>query len=302
MDDTGYYDMRMIADWKLDMMAKAVFMELRGERREAVRLACRMIRESYCVDKPANADYSAIRANILRTEDKISTLIDLLMDGDISKDEYKMRRDKLETELRTAKAMLANKADDEPIPMEEKLRWQEIEQTLNRMIDFSGDRINEDILNKFISRVTPLGDNRYAFHMNLDNGLSEPLFARVEGRKNKAAVSTQNSEGDAEASPYIHHILGYRPLQGMQSPKIPFSKIRLKSGFSNNLFFFILTADRRLCGECSLEELKNLDFMRVCGIGFSFKIDFAAALAFRRARGEYLREHQFQTLEVEVWI
>ena len=58
----------------------------------------------------------------------------------------------------------------------------------------------------------------------------------------------------------------------------------------------------RLCCKDSLEELKNLDFMRVCGIGFSFKIDFGAALAFRRSRGEYLREHQFKTLEVDVWI
>jgi hypothetical protein len=59
---------------------------------------------------------------------------------------------------------------------------------------------------------------------------------------------------------------------------------------------------RRLRRSDSLEELKNVDFMRVCGIGFSFKIDFAAALAFRRARGEYLREYQYEPLEVEVWV
>jgi len=64
----------------------------------------------------------------------------------------------------------------------------------------------------------------------------------------------------------------------------------------------LLLFDRRLCCCESLEELKNADFMRVCGIGFKFKIDFEAALTFRRSRGEYLREHQFQTLEVDVWI
>jgi hypothetical protein len=42
--------------------------------------------------------------------------------------------------------------------------------------------------------------------------------------------------------------------------------------------------------------------MRVCGLWFSFKIDFEAALAFRRARGEYLREYQYEPLVVEVWV
>jgi hypothetical protein len=48
--------------------------------------------------------------------------------------------------------------------------------------------------------------------------------------------------------------------------------------------------------------LKNLDFTRVCGLWFSFEIDYKAALAFRRARGEYLREYQYEPLTVEVYI
>jgi len=64
----------------------------------------------------------------------------------------------------------------------------------------------------------------------------------------------------------------------------------------------LLLFDSRLCCKYSMDELKNIDFMRVCGLGFSFKIDFEQALAFRRERGEYLREYQFKELEVEVWI
>jgi len=253
MNDTGYCDMQMVADWKLNMMTKALFMQLWGERREAVRTACKIIHESYCADKPVNTDYSAIRAKIIRTEEKISTLIDLLMDGDIAKDEYKKRRDRLEAELQTAKALLADKAEAEPIPQEEKLRWKEIEQTLDKMIDFSGDRIDEDILNKFIRKVVPLGDNRYAFHLNLDNGLSEPLTAGVEGRKNKAVVFTENSGGDGEPSPPIHTIFAVRLLQGLQSLKNPKIKNGLKSGFLGNLFFSILTFQGRLrrCEPCN---------------------------------------------------
>jgi hypothetical protein len=57
-----------------------------------------------------------------------------------------------------------------------------------------------------------------------------------------------------------------------------------------------------LGGKDSLNDFKNLDSMRVCGLGFSFKIDFESALAFRRSRGEYLREYQYEPLEIEVYI
>jgi hypothetical protein len=57
-----------------------------------------------------------------------------------------------------------------------------------------------------------------------------------------------------------------------------------------------------LGGKDSLDDLKNIDLTHIYGIGFSFKIDFEAALAFRRARGEYLRAYQYEALEVEVYI
>jgi len=57
-----------------------------------------------------------------------------------------------------------------------------------------------------------------------------------------------------------------------------------------------------LCGNDSLDDFKTLDFTQVCRIGFSFKIDFEKARAFRKARGEYLREHQFNDFTVDVFI
>ena len=113
-------------------------------------------------------------------------MVDLRTDGDISKEEFRTRRVKLETELQAAREELEEKSKPIIIPPEEKMRWKEIEQTLSCAIDFSGDRPDEEILDKFIRRVTPLGDNRYAFHMNLDKGISENLTARVGGRKGTA--------------------------------------------------------------------------------------------------------------------
>ena len=64
----------------------------------------------------------------------------------------------------------------------------------------------------------------------------------------------------------------------------------------------LFALNRCLGSKHYLEDFENLDITQVRGLHFSFRIDFEAALAFRKARGEYLREYQYQPLEVEVYI
>jgi len=59
---------------------------------------------------------------------------------------------------------------------------------------------------------------------------------------------------------------------------------------------------RRLCCIDSTEDFESLENTQVCGLGFSFGIDFEAALAFRKAHGDYLREFQYSPLEVVVYL
>jgi hypothetical protein len=235
MDDTGYCDMTMIADWKLDAMTKMLFEQLWGERKKSVQLACKMIRENYSADKPVAVDRSNIMAKINRIEGRISNLVDMRTDGDISKEEYRTRRAKLDAELETAKAELTENPAVVPVPQEYKLRWTEIEQTLNQMIDLSGEKVSEAVVDKFVRRITPLGNNRYVFYMNLDNRLAEQFTAKVEGRKNSAVVSLDDNEGDGEPSPPIHNC-----------KVLKFPKNSEKSSVSGDLFFVLQTAYRRL--------------------------------------------------------
>lgn len=155
-------------------------------------------------------DQSETKAKIARIEGRLSNLIDMRTDGEISKEEYKPRRAKLEAELNAVRGELEQKPEVEPIPQEAKLRWKEIEQTLDQMIDLSGDKVNEDIIDKFVQRVTPLGNNRYAFHMNLDNGATENFIAGVEGKKNSSVIFLDNGTGDGEPSPVLHSICNLR--------------------------------------------------------------------------------------------
>jgi len=220
--------MQMIADWKLDAMVKMLLEQIWGERKESIQLACKILKECYTNAKPKVVDYSEIKSRIGRIETRLSNLIDMRTDGDISKDEYKSRRKKLENELQTAKGELEQKTNVEPIPHEAKIRWDEIEQTLNQIIDFSETTVNDDIIDKFLHKVTPLGNNRYAFHMNLDNGLTEEFITGVNGRKNNAVIFLDNgykeNGGDDDPSPPVHNIINLHTY-----------KNRIKSGLSVDL-------------------------------------------------------------------
>jgi hypothetical protein len=90
--------MNMIADWKLEAMTKMLLEQLWGERKEAVQLACQMIRECYTADKPVTIDRSHIAAKLKRIEGRISNLVDTRTDGDISREEYRSRRARLDAE------------------------------------------------------------------------------------------------------------------------------------------------------------------------------------------------------------
>jgi len=238
MDDTGYCDMQMIADWKLDAMAKMIFEQLWGERKEAVQLVCQTLQECYQQELPTQIDNTTlIQTKISRIKGRLSNLIDMRTDGDISKDEYKTRRAKMDAELLEAETELEKAGTIQPIPQDTALRWKEIEQTLNELIDFSEPKVHTSIIEKFVSQVTPKGNNRYAWYLKLDNEVTEEIPATVEGRKNNAIIFLDEKREDAEASSPIHNIFFSEML-----------KNRMKPNFLSDLLFVLHTTQCCLCG------------------------------------------------------
>lgn len=150
--------------------------------------------------------------------------------------EYKDRRIKLDAALKAAKAEWTQTPRDEPIPQELGLRWNVIEQTLNELVDFSDSKISREIINKFMTKITPKGNNRYAWFLNLDDGITEEMTTASLGKKNNAIIFLDDKGGDGEPSPPIHNICALK-----------MSISRMKSGFSDDLLLVLQTADSGLC-------------------------------------------------------
>ena len=50
MDDTGFCDMQMIADWKLEIMCKHIIEEIWKDRNAAMKQACKILEKCYQAD------------------------------------------------------------------------------------------------------------------------------------------------------------------------------------------------------------------------------------------------------------
>ena len=117
-------------------------------------------------------------------------------EGDISIEEYRKRKKKLEEELAGYEEQLKKQ---NTAPVQEKdngLNWKVIRETLEELIDFSKPKIDNEIVDKFISRITPLGDNRFAWFVNVSGVSIEEIDMMIEGRKNHATIRIDDEKGD----------------------------------------------------------------------------------------------------------
>ncbi len=188
LDTDGYCDIRMIGDWKLDLMAKKIFETIWTDKKEAVLEAYKILEECYQSDSNKNkATVSAIQGKISRATTRMNNLIAMRADGEISKEQFQNLRQEAEKELATLNEELnrLNAVSDEAA---EALDITAIEAGLNEVIDFSGSQINESIIEKFVSRITPIDNGHYRWDLNFTPNAKQAVIGFVEGRKGKATV------------------------------------------------------------------------------------------------------------------
>lgn len=190
LDTEGYCSIRMVGEWKLHFMAKQILESLWEDRQEAVEEAINMIKECY-TDETAIADrayISQMESQIQKCEKRLKSLLEMRMDGEISKTEYAQHREQVEEEIEECKTNLLNKkAESVNVDSLDKVLV-EMQSTMEQYIDFSGDKIPEKILDRLLIKVVPLGSDRFRWYLNLRNKKNSTIVSGVEGRKNKPVI------------------------------------------------------------------------------------------------------------------
>ena len=231
VDDTGYCDQPMIADWKLDLMAKFIFERIWIDKNEVISKTCDLINECYRADVPKKVNLTGVASQIEKYRAKKNNLLDMRTDGEITKEEFAVQKQKIDAVLADLENEYASMLQSEQEIRVPDLRWDEIKETLTQVLDFSQPQVNPDLIRKFVSKIVPDGKNHFRWYMNLDGHDTTSLDVVTEGRKSNAVV-TFDSGGD---KPPLHtgDVITISQLKEKKSSTLSIlHRLRLRS--SNN--------------------------------------------------------------------
>ncbi len=194
LDTEGYCDIKMITDWKLDFMAKELLEHLWQDRKASVIIAVDPIKRYYKDERLSENQHDAvsIKAKIDKAQTRLTNLIAMRADGELSKEEYQTMRKPIDAEIQQLQERL-NQAPNDEQP-KSGLELDGIISTLNTLIDFSGTKISEEVINQFIYRVTPTSDTTFDWYVNLNGTADVRATFTAEGRKNRAVVKLEEIE------------------------------------------------------------------------------------------------------------
>ena len=194
LDTEGFCDSRMIADWKLDFMAKSLLEHLWTDRKESVLLALDLIKRYYRDERitSGKGDTTVIQAKLNKATSRLQNLIAMRADGEITKDEYQAMRSPVDAEIRDLQRAL------EEVPQAEEhnssLDLDGITATLHSLVDFSEATLNHDVINKFVYQVTPTSDTSFHWYINLNGNTKARAVYTMEGRKKKNVIKLEEIE------------------------------------------------------------------------------------------------------------
>ena len=249
-------------------MAKALLEHLWTERKEAVLIALDLIKHYYKEESATgnSLDIEAIQAKLNKANQRLTNLIAMRADGEISKDEYQTMRSPIDTEIQKLQKELNEAPTDAISPR--GLDLEGIRSTLNSLIDFSGSTISHDVINQFVYMVIPTTDTTLDWYLKLNGDANVKATFTAEGRKKNCVIRLEEIEQISS----LHRKENEDSAHFIKNPCI---------------FTFL---------HRQLSQVKRLNLF------FEFRIDFDQVKAFRKANGGYLRNRQWSDLSVEVYI
>lgn len=191
----GACDTPMIPEWKLQMMANIIFREYLNDKDKVLALANSMLEEHIDV-KDEEQDSEKIleqkQAELERQNRKRSNLVDMRVEGEISKEDYQKRLepiDKAITEL-TAE-ITALMPHDEPQKeienYEEKLAV--LHYALEQYTNCDDRDVPDYVIEAFVEKIVASKDG-FEWYFRFDGDPNDPLKCKVNGRLRKSATYT----------------------------------------------------------------------------------------------------------------
>lgn len=183
-DPAGHCDVGMVAEWKLDYMFYEIMNSIFTDEiiNDILNQGLDIFDQCYEVNSHAEIDNQALRLEIGRIKSKINNLVELRTEGDITKEDYRIKRDKLNQQLEAVEMKLEEARGTQQTVVEVP-DTDAIRRAIKENISFTDPLAPDEVIEKFVAKVIALGDNRYQWFLNLSGKDYKEVNALLEGRK-----------------------------------------------------------------------------------------------------------------------
>lgn len=164
----GSCDMPSIPAWKFDYMGLRIFNEVWGDKKQYIVDAFQYIVDSYVTNKnDETANIEKLQKQIDRFKSKIDSLIELYTDGELTKTVFNSKKADYETRIEEIKQELMNCNTVEDNEQQDLNELKVVQETLAKMVDFSGELLDNDLLNNYVDKVVVNAKSDFDWYINL---------------------------------------------------------------------------------------------------------------------------------------
>ena len=209
LDTTDFCDMKMLPQWRLDLIAEHIFDDIFVNRRKAFAKALELVKKYYRPDAQSPEEQKSdteILAEIKALENKIGNLIDMRAEGILSKEEFTKRHSKTKNEIDEKRKLLTAPSEAAAKDNAEMFNKSicNIEQTLHAMSDFKGGA-SAAFMDKIIDSVQVVDPNSYIFNIRYNENYKGAIKGTANGRHNKAVVNIDEISGSPDGESVSHN-------------------------------------------------------------------------------------------------
>lgn len=162
--------LRTILEWKLDMIAWHVINDVWGSSKTDMSQALKIIGECYREETTlSQLEISAIKDKIEKLERRKRGLLDMRADGEITKEEYAVKRNEYETQINKLNVSIAEAETSQIASADYNKKINSIKQALEKILDLSQPKLNRDIVDGFVWRLVHISDNEFDIYLSMGN-------------------------------------------------------------------------------------------------------------------------------------
>ena len=156
-----------------------------------------MIADNYEEDvSPVKKNNKEIELKIEKLQNRMKNLIEMRADGEITKEDFTEFKNSINDQISilNSELVIEEIESDKPESIEKKIDT--IRQIIDESIDFSQPKLPRYIIDRFISKVVVLDNNKFRWYLTLGDNPDDDMYidAQVEGRKNNSSVQILSSE------------------------------------------------------------------------------------------------------------